>query len=86
DDTGSGPKITCSLCTRAVKKIQQLAGDNPDEDAVTAALRKGCRALGRALGKLCQRLVSHFQRQIRQGLQDGDTPRAICSAIRLCKA
>ncbi|NWU87023.1 NKL protein, partial [Onychorhynchus coronatus] len=86
DDMGLGRRIKCSLCTKALKKIQMLAGDNPDEAAVTAALKKGCRLLGRFLGKQCQKLVSQYQDQISQGLQNGDTPRDICITMGMCKA
>ncbi|NXM05319.1 NKL protein, partial [Tyrannus savana] len=86
DDVGLGRRMKCSLCTKALKKIQVLAGDNPDEAAVTAALKKGCRLLGRLLGKQCQKLVSRYREQISQGLQDGDTPRDICTAMGFCKA
>ncbi|NWI49957.1 NKL protein, partial [Calyptomena viridis] len=81
-----GQRIKCSLCTKVLKKIRTLAGDNPDEAAVTAALKKGCRLLGRVLGKLCHKLLSKYQDQISQGLQDGDTPRDICTAMGICKA
>ncbi|NWW77341.1 SAP protein, partial [Climacteris rufus] len=86
DSMVQGRGIKCSLCTRALKKIQALAGDNPDEAAVTAALQKGCRALGRVVGKVCQRLVNKYQDQITEGLQNGDTPRNICTAIGICRS
>ncbi|NWI84561.1 SAP protein, partial [Pitta sordida] len=71
----------CSLCTKVVKKIKKLAGDNPDE----AALQKVCQKLGRKLGALCQKMVNKYQEQIIQGLQDEDTPQDICTAIGICK-
>ncbi|XP_027590917.1 saposin-C-like [Pipra filicauda] len=86
DDVGRGRRIKCSLCTKALKKIQTLAGDDPDEAAVTAALKKGCRLLGRFLGRQCQKLVNQYQDQISQGLQNGDTPRDICTTMGICKA
>ncbi|NWR39064.1 SAP protein, partial [Tachuris rubrigastra] len=86
DDTGLRRNIKCSLCTKILKKIQRLAGDDPDEEAVTAALKKGCRLLGRSLGKQCRKLVSQYEDQISQGLQNGDTPQDICTTIGFCKA
>ncbi|NWV86351.1 SAP protein, partial [Dasyornis broadbenti] len=86
DGVTQGRGIKCSLCTRVLKKIQALAGDNPDEAAVAAALQKGCRALGRVIGRLCQRLVNKYQDQITEGLQNGDTPRDICSAMGICRS
>ncbi|NWT09100.1 SAP protein, partial [Vireo altiloquus] len=81
-----GKGIKCSLCTKALKKIQALAGDDPDEDAVAAALQRGCTVLGRAKGKLCQQLVNKFRDQITEGLQNGDTPRDICAAMGICRS
>ncbi|NXR75646.1 SAP protein, partial [Pycnonotus jocosus] len=86
DSVSQGRGIKCSLCTKALKKIQALAGDNPDEAAVEAALQKGCRMLGRAVGRLCQRLVKKYQDQITEGLQNGDMPRDICTAIGICRS
>lgn len=31
DSVAQGRGIKCSLCTKALKKIKMLAGDNPDE-------------------------------------------------------
>ncbi|NWI02174.1 SAP protein, partial [Tichodroma muraria] len=81
-----GKGIKCSLCTKALKKIQALAGDNPDEAAVAAALQKGCRRLGRALGRLCQRLVNKYKAQITEGLRNEDMPRDICTALGICQS
>ncbi|XP_064587368.1 saposin-C-like isoform X2 [Zonotrichia leucophrys gambelii] len=86
DSVAEGKKMKCSLCTKVLKKMQDLAGDDPDESAVQAALQKGCRALGRRLGKQCQQLVSKYQEQISEGLQNGDMPKDICTAIGLCRS
>ncbi|NXM93388.1 SAP protein, partial [Sylvia borin] len=81
-----GRGIKCSLCTKALKKIQALAGDNPDKEAVAAALQKGCRVLSRAMGRLCKWLVKKYHDQITNGLQNGDMPRDICSAMGICRS
>lgn len=54
--------------------------------AVAAALQKGCRLLGRVMGKVCQQLVNKYQDQITEGLQNGDMPRNICSAMGFCQS
>lgn len=56
------------------------------QSAVQAALKKGCRALGRTVGKQCQQLVRKYQEQISEGLQNGDMPQDICAAIRICSS
>ncbi|KAM4756441.1 uncharacterized protein ACIQIH_019217 isoform 2-T2 [Cyanocitta cristata] len=86
DSVAQGRGIKCKLCTKALKKIQALAGDDPDEAAVAAALQKGCQALGRVKGKLCQQLVKKFRDQITEELQNGDTPRDICTALGICQS
>ncbi|NWI46013.1 SAP protein, partial [Picathartes gymnocephalus] len=86
DGVAQGRAIKCKLCTKILKKIQILAGDNPDEAAVAAALQKGCQLLGRTLGKLCQWVVKKYQDQITEGLQNGDTPQDICTAMGICQS
>ncbi|NXC01431.1 NKL protein, partial [Orthonyx spaldingii] len=86
DGVAPGKGFKCSLCTKALKKMQALAGDDPDEAAVAAAMQKGCRALGRRAGKLCQRLVNKYADQITEGLQNGDTPQDICAAMGICRS
>ncbi|XP_008637103.2 prosaposin-like isoform X1 [Corvus cornix cornix] len=86
DSVAQGRGIKCRLCTKALKKIQALAGDDPDEAAVVAALQKGCQVLGRAKGKLCQQLVKKYRDQITEALQNGDTPRDICTAMGICRS
>uniref|UniRef100_A0A8C5UAA7 Saposin B-type domain-containing protein n=1 Tax=Malurus cyaneus samueli TaxID=2593467 RepID=A0A8C5UAA7_9PASS len=86
DGVAQGRKVKCSLCTKILEKIQALAGDDPDEEALAAALRKGCRKLGRLMAKPCQQLVKKYKDQITEGLQNGDAPRNICIALRICRS
>ncbi|NWU32174.1 SAP protein, partial [Dyaphorophyia castanea] len=86
DSMAQGRGINCRLCTKVLKKIQALAGDDPDEAAVAAAMKKGCQVLGRTKGKLCQQLVNKYQDQITEGLQNGDMPRDICTAMGICQS
>ncbi|NWZ55547.1 NKL protein, partial [Haliaeetus albicilla] len=81
---GKGKK--CSLCTKILEQIKAMAGDNPDEAAVEAALGKACRALGKRLGRLCKRLVRKYWEQISEALQNGDEPQDTCVAIGFCKS
>ncbi|NXS74268.1 NKL protein, partial [Pandion haliaetus] len=81
---GKGKK--CSLCTKILEQIKAMAGEDPDEAAVEAALGKACRALGKRLGRLCKRLVRKYREQISEALQNGDQPQDTCTAIGFCKA
>lgn len=110
----AGKGLKCSVCTKILEKMKEVAGDDPDEVSwgargrggrcphatlltpvslvsppqamAEAALGKGCKVLGRRLGRLCRGLVRKFRQQLSQALQDGDEPRAACAAIGLCKA
>ncbi|NXC57487.1 SAP protein, partial [Aleadryas rufinucha] len=86
DGVAQGRGINCRLCTKALKKIQALAGDDPDEAAVAAVLQKGCQVLGRVKGRLCQQLVNKYRDQIIEGLQNGDMPQDICAAMGICRS
>ncbi|NXB71159.1 SAP protein, partial [Donacobius atricapilla] len=86
DGVALGKGLKCRQCKKVLKKIQALAGDNPDEAAVAAALQKGCRVLGRAMGRLCQRLVKKYQNKITEELQNGDMPQDICAAMGMCQS
>ncbi|NXF55072.1 NKL protein, partial [Oceanites oceanicus] len=76
----------CNLCTKILQQIKAIAGEDPDEAAVEAALGKACRALGKRLGGFCKRLVKKFREQICESLQNGDQPQDACAAIGFCKA
>ncbi|XP_075592791.1 antimicrobial peptide NK-lysin-like [Balearica regulorum gibbericeps] len=86
DAEAPGKGIKCGLCTKILKKIQAMAGDDPDEAAVDAALGKACRALGKMLGRVCKQLLAKYRDQISEALQNRDQPRDICATIGFCKA
>ncbi|NXS49196.1 NKL protein, partial [Balaeniceps rex] len=81
---GRGKK--CRLCTKILDKVKAIAGDDPDEAAVDAALGKVCRALGKSLGRVCKRLVKKYRDQITEALQNGNQAQDTCAAIGFCKA
>ncbi|NWH81388.1 NKL protein, partial [Piaya cayana] len=78
--------MKCSLCTKILKKLKEMVGEDPDEAAVAAALDKGCRALGKVLGRLCKRVVKKKRDQLIQALQDDEDPRDTCTTLGYCKA
>ncbi|XP_069733630.1 saposin-C-like isoform X2 [Phaenicophaeus curvirostris] len=76
----------CSLCTKILTKLKEMVGEDPDEEAVAAALNKGCRTLGKLLGRFCKWVVKKKRDQIIQALQDDEDPRDTCTALGFCKA
>ncbi|NXJ71775.1 NKL protein, partial [Rostratula benghalensis] len=81
---GKGKK--CSLCTKILQQIKSMAGDDPDDEAVDAALKKVCQMVGKRLGRVCKTLVKKYRDDISEALQNGDQPQDTCAAIGLCKA
>lgn len=51
--------------------------------AVEAALGRGCRALGKALGRFCRWLLKKHRQELAAALRE---PRGTCAAIGLCPA
>ncbi|NXE30430.1 NKL protein, partial [Ardeotis kori] len=86
DVAAPGRRKKCSLCTKILGQMKAMAGEDPDNEAVEAALGKVCQALGKRLGRICKRLVKKFRDQISEALQNGDQPRDICAAMGFCKA
>ncbi|NXY51875.1 NKL protein, partial [Ceuthmochares aereus] len=85
DWAAPGGKKKCSLCTKILEKMKAMVGTDPDEAAIAAALDKGCRGLGKILGRFCKWMVKKKQDQIMQALQDDEEPRDTCAALRFCK-
>ncbi|NXE16608.1 NKL protein, partial [Lophotis ruficrista] len=81
-----GRRKKCSLCTKILGQLKAMAGEDPDNEAVEAALGKVCRALGKRLGRVCRKLVKKYREQISEALQNGDEPRDTCAAMGFCKA
>ncbi|XP_053944961.1 antimicrobial peptide NK-lysin-like isoform X2 [Cuculus canorus] len=85
DEVVPGRKKKCSLCTKILQKMKAMVGEDPDEAAVAAALDKGCRVLGKLLGRFCKWVVKKKREQIIQALQDGEEPRDTCTYLGFCK-
>ncbi|XP_040474162.1 antimicrobial peptide NK-lysin-like [Falco naumanni] len=86
DAVAPGRWKKCSLCTKIMEKFKSIAGEDPDEAAVQAALNKGCRALGKRPGRFCKQLVKKYREQISEALQSEEQPQDTCAAINFCKA
>ncbi|XP_074979555.1 granulysin isoform X1 [Caretta caretta] len=76
----------CTICTRILKKLKSMVGDDPDEDSITKAEEKLCRAVGWSLRPLCRSVMKKFKSKIMQALQDGLEPKEICTSLRMCRA
>ncbi|NXG40262.1 NKL protein, partial [Dromaius novaehollandiae] len=85
DGAEAAPGKKCALCTKIVQRIKDAAGEEPDEDAVQAALAGACKAVGKRLGRMCKWLVKKYGEKITEALENSQDPQDICKAMRLCK-
>ncbi|NXE57977.1 NKL protein, partial [Casuarius casuarius] len=85
DEAEAAPGKKCALCIKILQRIKDAAGDEPDEDAVQAALSGACKAVGKRLSRVCKWLVKKYQEKITEALENGQDPQDICKAMRLCK-
>ncbi|XP_075580332.1 granulysin [Pelecanus crispus] len=82
--TAQGKGKKCQECIRIVKKVKEMAGDDPDDAAVGEALDKVCRARRKGRSRTCKGLVKRYRDQISSSLQNGDEPQDTCAAIGFC--
>ncbi|XP_053125766.1 prosaposin-like [Hemicordylus capensis] len=85
-DEAPAPQFKCTICTKIMKKLKKLAGDDPGEEKIDAAMKSLCGVVGRVLRGACIKMLRQFKDQIVEGLQNGDEPRDICVNINLCKS
>ncbi|XP_068012766.1 antimicrobial peptide NK-lysin-like [Melanerpes formicivorus] len=86
DVVAAGKSKKCILCTKILQQLKAMAGKDPDEAAVEAALTKVCRGLGKRLGRVCKRLVRKHREELTEALLGAEQPRAACAAIGFCPA
>ncbi|CAM4702654.1 unnamed protein product [Lepidochelys olivacea] len=85
EDEARPPAKKCTFCTQIVDKLKSLAGDDPDDDAISKALNSVCRAVGRRQARMCKLLLKKYKDQLTDGLQNGDEAGDICTSIKWCK-
>ncbi|KAM9165311.1 antimicrobial peptide NK-lysin-like [Pangshura tecta] len=85
EDEARLPNKKCTFCTQIVEKLKQLAGDDPDNDAINKALNSVCRSVGKRLARTCKSLLKKYKDQLMDGLQNDDEATDICISMRMCK-
>ncbi|CAI5795627.1 antimicrobial peptide NK-lysin-like [Podarcis lilfordi] len=85
EDKADAPLIKCFVCTKIVKKIKDLAGDDPDDEKIEDAIASVCRVVGRFLRGTCKKLLRLFKSKLRQDLQAGLKARDICIDLNVCR-
>ncbi|XP_043359003.1 prosaposin-like isoform X2 [Dermochelys coriacea] len=78
--------VKCTICTKIMKKLKSMVGDDPDKDSITEAEDKLCGVVGWSLRTLCRSVVKKFKSKIMQALQDGQDPKEICTSLKMCRA
>nr|XP_056716866.1 antimicrobial peptide NK-lysin-like [Euleptes europaea] len=80
------PGKKCSMCIKIMQKLQELAGNDPDDEAINNAVRQTCKALGRPLGWVCKTVLRKFKDKIVQAMENNEDPNDICVDLKMCRS
>ncbi|XP_045684373.1 granulysin [Phyllostomus hastatus] len=76
--------ITCYLCQKIMKKLQEIVGDQPNEDTIAQAVSRVCDKV-KLLRACCKKTMKKFFGRISKDVIAGKTPHAVCVDISICK-
>ncbi|XP_015274996.1 PREDICTED: granulysin [Gekko japonicus] len=80
------PGKKCSVCIKIMQKLQDLAGEDPDEEAINNAIQKTCQALGKPLSWVCKTMLKKFKNKIIQAMENNEDPKEICVDLKMCRS
>ncbi|KAL8173828.1 UNVERIFIED_CONTAM: hypothetical protein K2H54_027096 [Gekko kuhli] len=86
EDEAPAPGKKCALCIKIIQKLQDLAGENPDEEAINNAIQKTCKALGKLLRWVCKTILKKFKDKIIQAMENNEDPKEICVELKMCRS
>ncbi|XP_040080260.1 granulysin isoform X2 [Oryx dammah] len=75
----------CDSCRKIIKRLEDMVGDQPDEDTVIEAASKVCSKM-KLLKRPCESIMKKFLRRIAADIKAGKKPQAICVDIKICKS
>ncbi|KAF7242148.1 Antimicrobial peptide NK-lysin [Varanus komodoensis] len=79
------PLFKCTICKKIVKKLRDLAGDDPDDEKVDRAIKTLCKVLGKFLQGLCKRFLRLYKAKLVMDLQNGMETDEICVDLKICR-
>ncbi|XP_060107308.1 granulysin [Heteronotia binoei] len=85
-DEASAPGKKCSMCIKIIQKLQELAGKDPDEEAINNAIQKTCKTLCKPLSWVCKTLLKKFRDKIKQAMENSEDPKEICVDLKMCRS
>ncbi|XP_054854367.1 antimicrobial peptide NK-lysin-like [Eublepharis macularius] len=85
EEEAPAPGKKCSMCIKIMQKLQELAGDDPDEEAINNAIRKTCKSLPKPLGWVCKTVMKKFRDKIIEALQNNEDPKEMCVDLKICR-
>ncbi|XP_077161474.1 saposin-C-like [Paroedura picta] len=86
EDKALRPRKKCSICIKIIQKIQELAGEDPDEEAIDNAIRNTCKAMGKPLSWACKALLKKFKDKIMEAMENSEDPNEICTDLKMCRS
>ncbi|KAI4547119.1 hypothetical protein MG293_003674 [Ovis ammon polii] len=77
--------LLCGPCRKIIKSLEDMVGDQPNEDTIREAASKVCSKM-KLLKRPCQSIMKKFLRRITEDIKAGKKPQAICVDIKVCKS
>ncbi|KAM7238803.1 hypothetical protein CapIbe_010323 [Capra ibex] len=77
--------LLCGPCRKIIKSLEDMVGDQPNEDTIREAASKVCSKM-KLLKRPCQSIMKKFLRRITEDIKAGKQPQAICVDIKVCKS
>ncbi|XP_069475132.1 uncharacterized protein [Ambystoma mexicanum] len=74
----------CRDCTQIVQNLQNSAGEEPDEDAINAALDSMCNDVGESIAETCTAMQENNRDALLQAVQNAADPTEVCTQIQMC--
>ncbi|XP_069475131.1 proactivator polypeptide-like 1 isoform X2 [Ambystoma mexicanum] len=74
---------TCTDCTRIVQNLQDSLGENPDEDAIDAALDSMCDDVDGSSSQTCTKMQENRDALI-EAVKSAADPKDVCTELQMC--
>ncbi|XP_048369295.1 granulysin [Sphaerodactylus townsendi] len=86
EEEAPAPGKKCSMCIKIMQKLQDLAGQDPDDEAINTAIGRACKVLPKPLSWVCKTMLKKFKDKIIEAMENGENPKEICVDLKICRS
>ncbi|XP_006164938.1 granulysin [Tupaia chinensis] len=74
----------CKPCQKIMQKLEDMVGEQPNEETIAQAASKVCGKMGLLRG-ICKRIMRTFLRLISRDIMAGKSAQEVCVDLKICK-